>query len=244
MSAAFAMVVYGGAGPLHASAIARELGIRRVIIPFAPGYFSAYGMLFSDLRYDYVRSCFKQLATAEFDEIEGLYASMEEQGRARTRRIRAMPTARSTSSAMPTCATSDRSTQSRSSLTARCSKPMIAPPIKQSFDDESSATLRHCGSEGSRRAGQRSHRADRPDEDTGAGPPRQRAARARSGDARSPYLQVVYFHGIGPCRHARLRARPAAVPTTRSRVRRSSKSAHRRRSFSPATGCRSIGSAT
>ena len=77
----FVMVVYGGAGPLHASAIARELGIRSVLIPFAPGYFSAYGMLFSDLRYDYVRSCFKKLASAEFDEIEGLYASMEEQGR-------------------------------------------------------------------------------------------------------------------------------------------------------------------
>ena len=76
----FLMVVYGGAGPLHASAIARELGIRQVLIPFAPGYFSAYGMLFSDLRYDYVRSCFKKLATAEFDDIENLYASMEQQG--------------------------------------------------------------------------------------------------------------------------------------------------------------------
>jgi N-methylhydantoinase A len=77
----FVMVVYGGAGPLHASAIARELGIRKVLIPFAPGYFSAYGMLFSDLRYDYVKSCFKKLASAEFGEIEGLYAAMEEQGR-------------------------------------------------------------------------------------------------------------------------------------------------------------------
>ena len=78
----FAMVVYGGAGPLHASAIAREIGIRRVLIPFSPGYFSAYGMLFSDLRYDYVRSLFQRLATAEFDEIEALYAGMEAEGRA------------------------------------------------------------------------------------------------------------------------------------------------------------------
>ena len=57
----FTMVVYGGAGPLHASAIARELGIRKVLIPYAPGYFSAYGMLFSDRRYDYVRSVFRKL---------------------------------------------------------------------------------------------------------------------------------------------------------------------------------------
>ncbi len=76
----FSMVVYGGAGPLHASAIARELGIRRVLIPFAPGYFSAYGMLFSDLRYDYVRSVFRRLDEVSFDEMEALYRSMEEEG--------------------------------------------------------------------------------------------------------------------------------------------------------------------
>jgi N-methylhydantoinase A len=75
------MVVYGGAGPLHASAIAREIGIRQVLIPFAPGYFSAYGMLFSDLRYDYVRSCFRKLEEVSFEEIEGLYSSMEQEGR-------------------------------------------------------------------------------------------------------------------------------------------------------------------
>jgi N-methylhydantoinase A len=78
----FLMVVYGGAGPLHASAIAREIGIKNVLIPFAPGYFSAYGMLFSDLRYDYVRSCFRKLEDMSFDEIESLYTSMEEEGRA------------------------------------------------------------------------------------------------------------------------------------------------------------------
>jgi len=79
---AFTMVVYGGAGPLHASAIARELGIRKVLIPFAPGYFSAYGMLFSDLRYDYVRSVFRKLEEMSFDEIEKIYKGMEEEGRA------------------------------------------------------------------------------------------------------------------------------------------------------------------
>jgi N-methylhydantoinase A len=79
---AFTMVVYGGAGPLHASAIAREIGIRKVLIPFAPGYFSAYGMLFSDLRYDYVRSVFRKLEELSFDEIEKIYKAMEDEGRA------------------------------------------------------------------------------------------------------------------------------------------------------------------
>jgi N-methylhydantoinase A len=78
---AFAMVVYGGAGPLHASAIARELGIRRVLVPYSPGHFSAYGMLFSDLRYDYVRSIFERLATVSFDRIENFYQEMEQRGR-------------------------------------------------------------------------------------------------------------------------------------------------------------------
>jgi N-methylhydantoinase A len=77
----FVLVVYGGAGPLHATAVAREIGIRRVLIPFSPGHFSAYGMLFSDLRRDYVRSCFQKLATAPFATIEGLYREMEEAGR-------------------------------------------------------------------------------------------------------------------------------------------------------------------
>jgi N-methylhydantoinase A len=78
----FTMVVYGGAGPLHASAIAREIGIRRVLIPFSPGHFSAYGMLFSDLRYDYVRSCFRRLDEVSFGELEAIYGGMEEEGRA------------------------------------------------------------------------------------------------------------------------------------------------------------------
>ena len=78
----FTMVVYGGAGPLHASAIAREIGIRKVLIPHAPGYFSAYGMLFSDLRYDYVRSVFRRLEGLSFDDIEAVYKEMEDEGRA------------------------------------------------------------------------------------------------------------------------------------------------------------------
>ena len=76
----FVMIVYGGAGPLHASAIAREIGINRILIPLSPGHFSAYGMLFSDLRYDYVRSCFQKLAGVAFSELEKLYGDMEKQG--------------------------------------------------------------------------------------------------------------------------------------------------------------------
>src|SRR6187397_1527509 len=66
----FALVAYGGAGPLHAVEVAREIGITTVIIPTAPGVFSAFGMLFSDLRYDFVRTWFTSLDDAPFDRIE------------------------------------------------------------------------------------------------------------------------------------------------------------------------------
>jgi N-methylhydantoinase A len=78
----FALVAYGGAGPLHAVAVAREIGIRTVIVPTAPGVFSAFGMLFSDLRYDFVRTSFTRLEDAPFGEIERVYRELEREGRA------------------------------------------------------------------------------------------------------------------------------------------------------------------
>lgn len=78
----FAMVAYGGAGPLHATLVARELQIGRVVIPQAPGHFSAYGMLVSDLRRDYVRTLFTRLNEAPFDQFDEIFADMERRGRA------------------------------------------------------------------------------------------------------------------------------------------------------------------
>ncbi|HEX4410205.1 MAG TPA: hydantoinase/oxoprolinase family protein [Xanthobacteraceae bacterium] len=80
-AASFALVAYGGAGPLHATAVAREIGIRTIIIPRAPGHFSAFGMLFSDLRYDFVRTWFITLENLDFDRFEAVYHELEEQGR-------------------------------------------------------------------------------------------------------------------------------------------------------------------
>ena len=77
----FVLFAYGGAGPLHAVEVAREIGMRNVIVPFAPGVFSAFGMLFADLRYDYVRTWFTPLEDANFGEIEKVYRELEKQGR-------------------------------------------------------------------------------------------------------------------------------------------------------------------
>ena len=80
-AAAYPMIAYGGAGPLHATQIAREIGTSRVIIPRAPGHFCAFGMLFADLRYDFVRTWPSPLATLDFSVIEGVYRELEQQGR-------------------------------------------------------------------------------------------------------------------------------------------------------------------
>ncbi len=81
-AADFALVAYGGAGPLHAAMVARELRIATVIVPRAPGHFSAWGMLLADLRRDFVQTWFTPLAAAGFAEMEAIYAAMERRGRA------------------------------------------------------------------------------------------------------------------------------------------------------------------
>jgi N-methylhydantoinase A len=77
----FVLFAYGGAGPLHAVQVAREIGMRKVIVPAAPGVFSAFGMLFSDLRYDFVRTWFTPLDEAPIKVIERVYRELEKQGR-------------------------------------------------------------------------------------------------------------------------------------------------------------------
>ncbi len=80
-AADFALVAYGGAGPLHAAMVARELRIGTVVIPRAPGHFSACGMLVADLRRDFVSTWFTPLADASFADMEALYSDMEARGR-------------------------------------------------------------------------------------------------------------------------------------------------------------------
>lgn len=73
----FALVAYGGAGPMHAALVADEMEISRVLVPVAPGNFSAYGSLISDLRRDYVRTQLLDASAASFDDLERTFASME-----------------------------------------------------------------------------------------------------------------------------------------------------------------------
>ena len=72
----YALVAYGGGGPLHAVAIARELGIPRVVIPPAPSTFSAWGMRATDLRHDLVRTVLEPLEGTDAAWAEARYAEM------------------------------------------------------------------------------------------------------------------------------------------------------------------------
>ena len=73
----YTLVAYGGGGPLHAVAIARELGIPRVIIPPSPSTFSAWGMLATDLRHDLVRTVLEPLERTDAAWADVRYGEME-----------------------------------------------------------------------------------------------------------------------------------------------------------------------
>ena len=78
----FALFAFGGAGPLHAVALARELAIPRVLIPARPGITNALGCVVADLRHDFVRTLNRPLDTCDMDRVHALWAAQEAEGRA------------------------------------------------------------------------------------------------------------------------------------------------------------------
>ena len=66
----FSLFAFGGAGPLHASALATELGIPEVLVPARPGITNALGCVVADLRHDFVRTINKPLDTIETEVLE------------------------------------------------------------------------------------------------------------------------------------------------------------------------------
>ena len=74
----FTLVAFGGGGGMHAVALAAELGIRRVVIPFAADVFSAWGMLMSDLRRDYFVTRLLGLKPDNAEGIDGLLREVTE----------------------------------------------------------------------------------------------------------------------------------------------------------------------
>jgi len=76
----FALVAMGGAGPLHAVEIARDLRIPEVIVPNLPAHFSALGMLMADVRHDYVRTYYRRLLEADYTQLGEIGAELRATG--------------------------------------------------------------------------------------------------------------------------------------------------------------------
>ncbi|WP_036554584.1 hydantoinase/oxoprolinase family protein [Nocardiopsis sp. CNT312] len=78
----FTLLAFGGAGPMLGPMLAREMGIGTTVIPRVPAAFSAFGMLMSDLEYEFSTTVLRPLEARGFAELEPLFAELEEKANA------------------------------------------------------------------------------------------------------------------------------------------------------------------
>ena len=77
----FVLFAFGGAGPLHAVALAGELGIPKVLVPMRPGITNAVGCVVADVRHDYVNSINVPLAQADMDQVDAIFTAQIDAGK-------------------------------------------------------------------------------------------------------------------------------------------------------------------
>ena len=82
----FALFAFGGAGPLHAAALARELGVPRVLIPARPGITNALGCAIADLRHDFVQTINQSLDTVDVQVLHNVFAAQSSAGQSALKR--------------------------------------------------------------------------------------------------------------------------------------------------------------
>lgn len=75
----FSLVAFGGGGPMHALALAKELGVKKVIIPIASSVFSAWGMLMTDLRHDYIQTYIRRMNGLNQEELNREWNQLEKE---------------------------------------------------------------------------------------------------------------------------------------------------------------------
>ena len=78
---AFTLLPFGGAGAVHATAVAAELGMTRILVPPRPGAFSALGLICTDVVHDYLRSDLRPLADTGAGHAEDIFVSLEAKAR-------------------------------------------------------------------------------------------------------------------------------------------------------------------
>ncbi len=77
----FFLLAFGGAGPLHAARMARDLGMAGVVVPLYPGVFSALGLIMSDVKHDYVLSRLRPLDELTPADVEAVFAGLTQRAR-------------------------------------------------------------------------------------------------------------------------------------------------------------------
>jgi N-methylhydantoinase A len=75
----FFLLAFGGAGPLHAGRLARDLGMAGIVVPLYPGVYSAIGLLMSDVKHDYVQSRMTPLTEMTPEDVNALFARLQDQ---------------------------------------------------------------------------------------------------------------------------------------------------------------------
>jgi N-methylhydantoinase A len=80
------LLAFGGAGPLHAARMARDLGMAGVVVPLYPGVFSAFGLVTSDVKHDYILSRLRPLDELESADVEAVFAELTARARDALRR--------------------------------------------------------------------------------------------------------------------------------------------------------------
>lgn len=78
----FVLFACGGGGPMHAAALAKEVGINHIIVPPNPGYASAWGMMATEPRQDFVRTFLQKLSAASLESVTRIFACLEQEARA------------------------------------------------------------------------------------------------------------------------------------------------------------------
>ena len=75
----FALVVGGGGGPMHGAPLGRELGVKEVIVPLYPGLFSAWGMLATEPRRDFMQTVLRRAEEVEAGDVRAVFAGLREE---------------------------------------------------------------------------------------------------------------------------------------------------------------------
>ena len=139
----YALCAFGGNGPVFACAMARELGMRRIVVPPAPGLFSAFGLLYADVEHHYGRTFRRLLRQLDLGALNEAWDHLIDSGARTARRPRASPPRGCASSGRPACTTRGRpSTSPCRCPWARSIRPR-SPALEEAFGQEHERTYGH-----------------------------------------------------------------------------------------------------